>query len=159
MLKFSAYHLSIISLFQVVSQFSNFLKPTDDDDDRMRACTPAACCTAGKKHKPKFKGRTLVGEEGGKRGWEGGHSGEWMAMRILWWTRFVCSAAPPPRASLIRSGSSFSSWGEKAEWWRRAICASNFFNFDDAAAAVGWLVARLRPIQIFWISEPDTEPN
>ena len=33
MLKFSAYHLSIISLFQVVSQFSNFLKPTDDDDD------------------------------------------------------------------------------------------------------------------------------
>ena len=33
MLKFSAYHLSIISLFQVVSQFSNFLKPTGDDDD------------------------------------------------------------------------------------------------------------------------------
>ena len=46
MLKFSAFHLSIISPFQVVSQFSNFLKPTDDD--RMRACRPAACCTAGK---------------------------------------------------------------------------------------------------------------
>ena len=46
MLKFSAYHLSIISLFQVVSQLSNFLNFGDDDDEKrlvgLRRAAPQA---------------------------------------------------------------------------------------------------------------------